>query len=175
VIARFWQHMERAAMDGDRPQTPYDGFQRSYKSIDGDGNWRPCAAKSVKPLARGRSAHQRGSVALAFLIVLALSLAANAFMWHRIGVEHDGKVAAEASLDTANKATQACNDSVTELERQAKSRDAENLALRKEAENRRRAQESLAQQILSTPATVPGNDCQSARDRVVNWLKARKP
>jgi hypothetical protein len=115
------------------------------------------------------------SAALVVLLVLALSLGGNAWQWHRNGVEHDARVKVEADLTTANNATKACNDSVTELERQAR------IARRREpraAQGSReppRAQESLAQQILSTPATVPGNDCQSARDRVVNWLKARKP
>jgi chromosome segregation ATPase len=115
------------------------------------------------------------SAALVVLLVLALSLGGNAWQWHRNGVEHDARVKVEADLTTANNATKACNDSIGELERQARDRDAENTKLRQEAQNRRRAQESLAQQILSTPATVPGNDCQSAKDRVANWLKGRKP
>jgi hypothetical protein len=113
--------------------------------------------------------------ALIFLLVLVTSLGGNAWQWHRNTVEHDARTAAEAHLQTANEATKACNDSVTELEQQAKDRSDENAKLRLEAQNRRKAQESLAQQILSTPATVPGDDCKSAGDRVRNWLKARKP
>jgi uncharacterized protein HemX len=118
---------------------------------------------------------QSGSIALAVLVILALSLLANVWLWHEKEVEHDGKVKAEANLTTANAATKACNDSIGELEQQAKERKAENDKLRREAESRRKAQESLAQQILSTPATTPGNDCKSAQDRVRNWLKGRKP
>lgn len=112
---------------------------------------------------------------LIVLIVLVLSLLGNLYLWHSRAAEHDARTAAETKVTVANAETQACNDSVTQLEREAKDRAAENAKLRKEAQDRRRAQESLAQQILATPATVPGNDCQSAGDRVRNWLKARKP
>lgn len=115
------------------------------------------------------------NIALAVIIALALSLVGNAWQWHANGVEHDARTKAEANFQTANAQTEACNKSIGELETQAKDREKENKALREEAAKRRRAQESLAQQILSTPATVPGNDCQSAKDRVRNWLKARKP
>lgn len=112
--------------------------------------------------------------ALIFLLVLVASLAANGVLWHEVGKEHDARTAAETSLVTANAATKACNDSVTQLETEARDRAAENTKLRQEAQNRRHAQESLAQQILATPATVPGDDCKSAQDRVRNWLKARR-
>ncbi len=48
MIARYWQHNERACLQGDRPQTPYDGFRRSDRAIDGDWNWRPCAAQGKR-------------------------------------------------------------------------------------------------------------------------------
>ncbi len=118
---------------------------------------------------------QRGSVALAFLLVLVASLLANLWLWHAKGEEHDARVTAESKVDQANAQTKACNDSIGELEKQAKERDAENTALRKEAQNRRRSQESLAQQILSTPAAIPGDDCGSAKKRALDWLKGRKP
>jgi uncharacterized protein HemX len=118
---------------------------------------------------------QSGSIALVFLIVLGLSLASNAALWHFLRGAQDERAAAEAKFDTQRQATEQCNASIDRLEQQAKQRDAENTELRKEAATRRRAQESLAQQILSTPATVPGDDCKSANDRVRNWLKGRKP
>jgi uncharacterized protein HemX len=119
--------------------------------------------------------NQSGSIALAFLIVLALSIAGNALLWHQVTKEHDARTAAETKFDTQVKETQACNDSVTRLEQEAKDRDAENTKLRQEAQNRRRAQEALAQQILSTPPAIPGDDCGSAKKRIADWLKGRKP
>jgi hypothetical protein len=118
--------------------------------------------------------NQSGSVVLVFLIVLAASLLANAWLWHAKSEEHDARTAAETKFDTQRAATEACNASVASLEEQAVTRGKENEALRREAATRRKAQESLAQQILSTPATTPGNDCKSAQDRVRNWLKGRK-
>jgi FtsZ-binding cell division protein ZapB len=113
--------------------------------------------------------------ALIFIVILLASLAGNGLLWHQVTTEHDARTSAETKLGEANKATQTCNDSVTRLETEARERNDENAKLRQEAQNRRRAQESLAQQILSTPATTPGNDCKSASDRVRNWLKGRKP
>jgi uncharacterized protein HemX len=115
------------------------------------------------------------NLALVVLLALALSAYGNVWQWHRNGVEHDARTAAETEFDAQRTATETCNASIANLEQQAKDRDSENTKLRKEAENRRRAQESLAQQILATPPTVPGNDCLSAKDRVTNWLKGRKP
>jgi uncharacterized protein HemX len=118
---------------------------------------------------------QSGSIALAVLLVLAASLVANAWLWHSLGTEHDARTAAETKFDTQREATKACNASVDRLEQEATKRDAENKDLRREAQTRRRAQESLAQKILSTPPAIPGDDCGSARKRVDDWLKARKP
>jgi hypothetical protein len=35
------------------------------------------------------------------------------------------------------------------------------------------ARSRRADQILSRPATQPGNDCGSARDRIDDWLSSR--
>jgi hypothetical protein len=118
---------------------------------------------------------QSGSIALAFLIVLAASLLANAVLYKAWRGAHDEFVKAQSQFEDQREQTATCNKSIDKLEADARDRATENTKLRQEAQNRRRAQESLAQQILATPATVPGDDCKSARDRVANWLKARKP
>jgi uncharacterized Zn finger protein len=114
------------------------------------------------------------NAALAVLLALAVSLGGNAVLYKAWRGAHDLEVKAETKFEQQRAATEQCNASVAALEQQAADRAAENAKLRQEAQDRRRAQESLAQQILSTPATVPGNDCKSAGDRVRNWLKARK-
>jgi hypothetical protein len=117
--------------------------------------------------------YQRGSFELVFLLVLAASLLANAWLWRSLGKEHDLRTMADANLQTANSATASCNASIDELEHQARDRAASNAKLIADAQARRRRAERTAQQILATPATVPGDDCKSAQDRVSRWLQER--
>lgn len=116
---------------------------------------------------------QAGSIALGVMIVLALSLLANVWLWNAKASEHDARVKAETGLSAANAATQACNDSIAGLEEAARQRGAAQEKQRAAAAERRRRADQSADRILATPATVPGDDCRSAQDRVAAWLKGR--
>lgn len=120
---------------------------------------------------------QRGTLDLALIgiIALVLSIALNVWLWHEKGVEHDARTTAETSLNTANTATETCNKSIAGLETAAEARGAAAERGRQAAADKRRQAEKTAQQILSTPASTPGNDCKSAHDRMADWLKGRKP
>jgi hypothetical protein len=119
--------------------------------------------------------HQSGSIAIAFLIVLAVSLLANLALWHEVTVEHDAKVAVEAKLGEANKQTKACNDSIGQLETAAFERGQQAEKDRTAAAERNKKHASRADRELATPATTPGNECKSAKDRISRWLGERKP
>jgi hypothetical protein len=119
--------------------------------------------------------HQSGSIALAVLIVMALSLLANLWLYREWRGEHDAKVAVETKLTEANKQTKACNDSIGQLETAAFERGQQAEKDRAAAAERNKKHASRADRELATPATTPGNECKSAKDRVSRWLGERKP
>lgn len=105
--------------------------------------------------------------------VLALSIAGNAALgWAWLGAR-DRAAVAITERDDARAAATACSDATEALRDLADKRGEE--AKRAQAAARQAAgqRESRAQQILSTPAAVPGDDCGSARVRVDGWLKGR--
>jgi hypothetical protein len=105
--------------------------------------------------------------------VLALSVAGNAALgWAWLGAR-DQVATTVTERDNARAAASACSDATEALRDLADKRGAE--AARAQAEARKAAshREGRAQQILSTPAAVPGDDCGSARVRVDGWLKGR--
>lgn len=73
-----------------------------------------------------------------------------------------------AQLDAA-----ACGNAVDELANLAAQRAKEVTAARATAATQARAAAQRADAILSAPAAVPGNDCQSAQVRVDAWLQTR--
>ena len=118
---------------------------------------------------------QRGDASVWLLLALAVSLLGNWWLWNGKSAEHDARTTAETNLQTANNQTDTCNKSIKDLETAAYERGRRAEVARAAAKARRAALDRLAQTELSTPATVPGNDCQSAKDRVERILKARKP
>lgn len=111
-------------------------------------------------------------IVLAVLILLALSSMALYSKWQD---EVKGRAAAEANLKTANDATKACNDSIAGLEAAAREQGAQAEKDRQAADDRRKKRNQRADKELATPPTVPGNDCQSAQDRVKRILGGRQP
>lgn len=80
---------------------------------------------------------------------------------------------ANAALKTARDAGALCSASVERLGLEAKEAATRNEGLIEAAKKTNGAQQVKAIQILATPATRPGNDCGSATDRGLNWLKGR--
>lgn len=116
---------------------------------------------------------QRGSIALGVMIALALSLFANLWLWKAKTVEHDARTTAEAKLEAANGATKACNDSIASIEEDARAQVKKAEKARVAARNRANALAARADRELATPATVPGDDCRSAQERVRRILTER--
>lgn len=113
------------------------------------------------------------SIVQVLAVALALSMAGNAALgWAWLGAR-DQVAVATTERDDARAAASACSDATEALRELADKRGAEAKhaqAVAREAAGRR---EGRAQQILSTPAAVPGDDCGSARVRVDGWLKGR--
>lgn len=113
------------------------------------------------------------SIVQALALALALSIASNAALgWAWLGAR-DQVATTTSERDNARAAASACSDATEALRELADKRGAE--AARAQAEARKAAshREGRAQQILSTPAALPGDDCGSARVRVDGWLNGR--
>ena len=113
-------------------------------------------------------------------ILILASLAANAVLgWAYLG-QRDETVTARADLrgmegqrDGARQVASACSDSVEDLRELADRRAREAVAARAAAAGAARDHNQRADQILATPAPVPGDACASAQARVDDWLKGR--
>jgi hypothetical protein len=113
-------------------------------------------------------------------ILILASLAANAVLgWAYLG-QRDETASARADLrgmegqrDGARQAASACSDSVDDLRELADRRGREAAQARAAASGKAQGHNKRADQILATPAPVPGDACASAQARVDEWLKGR--
>lgn len=113
------------------------------------------------------------SVVQVLVLALALSMAGNAALgWAWLGAR-DQVAIATIERDDARAAASACSDATEALRELADKRGAEAKRAQARAREAASRREGRAQQILSTPAAVPGDDCGSARVRVDRWLKGR--
>lgn len=113
-------------------------------------------------------------------ITILLSLAANAVLgWAYLGQRDDTTEARTAlrdmqgQRDGASGAASACSDSLDDLRELADQRAREAAPARAAAASAAQGHNRRADQILSTPAPVPGDACASAQARVDDWLKGR--
>lgn len=105
--------------------------------------------------------------------VLALSVVGNAALgWAWLGAR-DQVAATTTQRDNARAAASACSDATEALRELADKRGAEAKRAQAAARQAASQREGRAQQILSTPSALPGDDCGSARVRVDGWLKGR--
>jgi hypothetical protein len=117
---------------------------------------------------------QAGSIALIFMLVLAASLLANAWLWRAKGEEHDARTAAETKFGEQRTATEQCNASIAGLEMAAEQRGRKAEANRAAAAARRKKADEDADKVLASPPAKPGDDCGSAKQRIGDWLRSRK-
>lgn len=96
-----------------------------------------------------------------------------AFQRSQIDKKNAEIVALQLSLKQSQDAAQICSDSVADLRKQSDEREKKGLDAIEAAKANALKAKSKADKILSTPPSVPGNDCQSASDRVNEWLKDR--
>ena len=114
------------------------------------------------------------------LIALAISLTVNAALGWAYLSQRDETATVRADLrgmegqrDSARQAASACSDSVDDLRELADRRGREAAQARAAAAAKAQSHNKRADQILATPAPVPGDVCASAQARVVEWLKGR--
>lgn len=115
-----------------------------------------------------------------FIVALAISVAANAFLgWVYLG-QRDETATAQADLramegqrDGARQAASACSDSVDDLRELADKRAREAAPARAAAASTAQVRNQRADEILAAPSPVPGDVCASAQARVDSWLQGR--
>ena len=113
------------------------------------------------------------SLMQSLLVALGVSLAGNAALgWAWLGAR-DSLAVVTTERDGARAAASACSDATEALRELADRRGAEAKRAQAEARQVASRREMRAQQILGTPAALPGDDCGSARVRVDGWLKGR--
>jgi hypothetical protein len=115
----------------------------------------------------------KGAIIGALLLLIALSAIGNFFLYHGYTHERDRAVKLEAEKKNAADAAASCSASIDGLVKAAEKRGRDAERARADARARADKHRQAADQILTTPASVPGNDCESARDRALNWLHAR--
>ena len=113
-------------------------------------------------------------------ILILASLAANAVLGWAYLDQRDEAATARAELrgmegqrDGARQAASACSDSVDDLRELANLRGREAAQARAAAAGKAHGHNQRADQILATPAPIPGDACASAQTRVDDWLKGR--
>ena len=108
------------------------------------------------------------------IVVLIVSIFANVAFGLGYLDQRDALTKARAGLEAANGVAETCSKNTGRLEKLAASRKQDADKARAEARAIAGAGDQRADVILATPATVPGNDCKSARDRAGAWLAERK-
>ncbi len=106
-------------------------------------------------------------------IALAVSLAANGLLTRAYLGQRDDTTAAQAQRDQARAAAKECSDATEALAETGRLRERAAIPAREAAKAKAQTLERQADQVLATPATVPGDDCKSAQDRVDVWWQGR--
>lgn len=105
--------------------------------------------------------------------LLAFSVAGNAALgWAWLGAR-DQVATTITERDSARATASACSDATEALRELADKRGEETRRAQAAARLAAAKHEGRAQQILSTPPAVPGDDCASARVRIDDWIKGR--
>lgn len=109
----------------------------------------------------------------ALIACLALSLLGNALLaWLWVGAREGAAVATHEG-GHARAAAAACSEGTEVLVQQADKREGEGRDRQAAAAKVALEHERKAQDILITPAAVPGDSCASAQARIDEWLADR--
>jgi len=104
-------------------------------------------------------------------VMLGLSIIGNVLLFRDRDQIKASLATTEQSLKTSREAGEQCSTSVTRLESEALEAAKVHKKAIVDAVEFERKRQAKARTILSTPATRPGDDCGSAKDRALNWLK----
>lgn len=108
------------------------------------------------------------------LLVLALSLVGNLAQWHLYAKQVARTAIAEDRQANATGVATVCSASVETLDTTAKDRAAAAKPKIAAARQATVAAGVAAQQLLTSPPAVPGDDCASAQASVDAWLQSRE-
>ena len=109
----------------------------------------------------------------AVLVALLISLCANIMLALGYLAQRDARGAVTTQLKNAQEAAQTCSLEVDRLDKLANTRRIQADKARAEAKRAAKTREQAADLILSTSASVPGDDCKSAGHRASVWLAGR--
>ena len=107
-------------------------------------------------------------------VALAVSLGGNAALGYVWLGARDEIAKQGVELDAAGKAATACNKATENLLTLADKRLEEAKTARAAAAAAAKGRQQRADDILSAPPSVPGDDCKSAEYRATKWLRSRK-
>ncbi len=121
-----------------------------------------------------------GQLNLATVTVTVASILANAWLApaylslrDQLATTKASVKSAEQQRDTAQLAALSCGNAVDDLHRLSTQRAQEAAAARDQSAAQASVAAKRADAILTAPAAVPGDDCQSAQVRVNAWLQTR--
>lgn len=112
-------------------------------------------------------------IIVALAIALGISVLGNAYLGNSYLDVRDERATAQGERDQARSAATTCSEATERMESRAAARAASAVLAIADARKSALARQGRAQHILSTPATVPGNDCKSADDRARRWITGR--
>ena len=104
-------------------------------------------------------------------IALGLSLWGNTHLSAKVDEANVQIGVSQGDAQTAKEVAKSCSMSVTRLEEEQRAREEKAEPEKVASVATDKKQQARAQVILAKPPTVPGNDCQSAKDRMAGWLK----
>lgn len=107
------------------------------------------------------------------LMALAASIAGNLALGSAWLTARDRAATAVVQRDDAREAASICSDATEDLRDLASQRKREAAAAQAAARAAARSRQQLADEILATPPSVPGDDCRSAQERAQRWLQGR--
>lgn len=107
------------------------------------------------------------------LLALLASLAGNLALGNAWLSARDRASQAAGQRDDARADASACSDATEALRELADKRAAQAKVALAKAQAQAKPHQVRADEILATPASVPGDDCRSAIERGRAWLKSR--
>lgn len=106
-------------------------------------------------------------------LLLALSVAGNAFLGNAYLGQRDRAVTGEVKTDQVTVVAQECSKGVDELVVRADERKKANAANADKAKRQAVGLRERADAILAAPASSPADACKSAQSRVDDWWGAK--
>jgi|FreactcultureFD7_1027221.scaffolds.fasta_scaffold00888_20 hypothetical protein len=105
--------------------------------------------------------------------LLALSVTINVALCHAWIQEHDMATTQEVKANDFQQRASACSKSIDDARELSQQRSENAAKAIEQAHGASMKLQQAAQQILASPPTTAGNDCQSAKIRADEWVRSR--